>query len=785
MNCAVVDITNKRLSKRDSQASAVKALSKFPELFVANLANINSCKVQETTDAIFDNPGRDVSYGGGDSSSMKSPFARGQCTGKPSKNAGAKDTSSSNSGGGGGGGQWTAPAKTSTQSGGCAAKIASGQWHPECGGSQGQGKQQQPTQQQPAPQKQASKQSQQPQKPEQDAQTMASKGKPNTRLQQELDAYLATLYGHTRRDALPAAESVAPHDQEKHSARLHPHVHTKGREHASSAYKRIPRQERWTSYNKRADVSDAVNEGPAEASTQTSTDPVVQTPSAVPAQRMYSDMTDAEKLDAYLQRMVELSSNLASLIKYAAASSVRVPYYPPRYPPPVAAPFAEGTYTESDQNNAAVPRLAKRGGLASSASTFQPYPGPSIGSISAAGDGTDAEDGFMRWFPNLVQGSMARRQLVDAVTSPASAEGSDSASFLDMLMAGLWKLIGDPFNLYSDEPDTSVAPSPLYIPLVHGEPVLPTGPPSIPDFDIPDLDGGYTSPPHIPAPESPAPELVDPLADDSSSDVPIIISIDPIDPTDDIFPGLDVPTMTPCVQPIPQVGFNSCWGGCNHTASEIAQHEIYLQNLAKEEAAYEECLTNQSTNSSSSSSSSSSLSHGILYEPDDAGDDAWQSNPEDASGRKPRPGMSLPFIPSPIPDNYTLPSALNATELTSNDTSTPPLLPYHNKTLGELVDAILNKPAMLEAPEPIVVADDETDEDASPALTPVPSDSSDDALPLDAPTATNPLQEAADQAEEGATAPQENALKNIAEALPWLAMGHGPVVTSNLPEASV
>ena len=202
MNCAVVDITNKRLSKRDSQASAVKALSKFPELFVANLANINSCKVQETTDAIFDNPGRDVSYGGGDSSSMKSPFARGQCTGKPSKNAGAKDTSSSNSGGGGGcgggGGQWTAPAKTSTQSGGCAAKIASGQWHPECGGSQGQGKQQQPTQQQPAPQKQASKQSQQPQKPEQDAQTMASKGKPNTRLQQELDAYLATLYGHTR-----------------------------------------------------------------------------------------------------------------------------------------------------------------------------------------------------------------------------------------------------------------------------------------------------------------------------------------------------------------------------------------------------------------------------------------------------------------------------------------------------------------------------------------------------------------------------------------------------------
>ena len=104
MNCAVVDITNKSKNKRDTQASAVIALSKFPELFVANLADINSCKIQETTNAIFDDPGKDVSYSGGDSSSMKSPFAKGQCTGKPSKNAGSKNTSSSNSGSGGGGG---------------------------------------------------------------------------------------------------------------------------------------------------------------------------------------------------------------------------------------------------------------------------------------------------------------------------------------------------------------------------------------------------------------------------------------------------------------------------------------------------------------------------------------------------------------------------------------------------------------------------------------------------------------------------------------------------------
>ncbi|OSS50438.1 hypothetical protein B5807_04872 [Epicoccum nigrum] len=123
--------------------------------------------------------------------------------------------------------------------------------------------------------------------------------------------------------------------------------------------------------------------------------------------------------------------------------------------------------------------------------------------------------------------------------------------------------------------------------------------------------------------------------------------------------------------------------------------------------------------------------------------------------------MSLPQIPSPLKDNSTLPFPLDSTAappLNSTDgTPTPPLLPYQNKTLGELVDAILNHPVMLEAPEPVVV--DGTDTEGSSALTPVPPDSSDDA-----PAATNPLQ-------------------NIAGALPWLAMGHGPVVASGLPEA--
>jgi hypothetical protein len=79
-------------------------------------------------------------------------------------------------------------------------------------------------------------------------------------------------------------------------------------------------------------------------------------------------------------------------------------------------------------------------------------------------------------------------------------------------------------------------------------------------------------------------------------------------------------------------------------------------------------------------------------------------------------------------------------------------------------------------------------EDVAPGLTPVPSDSSDDLPPIDQPSEeTNPLQEAADLAEEGVTVPKEpvfidpNALETIADALPWL-MGPGPVVTSDVPE---
>ncbi|KAF2800746.1 lytic polysaccharide monooxygenase, partial [Melanomma pulvis-pyrius CBS 109.77] len=72
MNCAVVNIIGARSSKRAVQdaknaeyatASAQAALRSLPDLYVANLASINSCKTVETVDQVFDNPGADVAYG--------------------------------------------------------------------------------------------------------------------------------------------------------------------------------------------------------------------------------------------------------------------------------------------------------------------------------------------------------------------------------------------------------------------------------------------------------------------------------------------------------------------------------------------------------------------------------------------------------------------------------------------------------------------------------------------------------------------------------------------------
>ena len=756
MNCAVVDITNK--GRRDTQASAAKALSRYPELFVANLANINSCKTQETTDVIFDNPGKEVTYGNGDNAFMQPSFRIGQCTGKSSKNAGSKDTSSSDSGGGGGG-QWTPPAQSPSKPDDCATKIRDGQWHPECYGGNSRTTQQE---QRPAQQRQ-------PQQTKQNAPKPGAKKpkikKPNTAVQHKLDEYLGTLYarGLVRRSTASVADYAEHHSQKKeHSVQPHIQTHTKNCQHKATGYpsgshyhnnedldpypedgtdysnknvystqdsqhhkdpdsasNRVSRQKRWTSYVKRVDgsripiplyrrdesayyQSQASTQASTQDFTRASTETSAQTSDDPSVQTSWNDMPEPERFQAFLRRMVELSTNIASLIKYAAASTVNIPYYPPSS----AYDGTEASTAQSAQNVGAVRRHARRGVLPSTGPLVQVYPGPSVGSISAPGDATDADDGFRAWFPDLVQGLVTKRQLVDPITSEASAEAGDSINFFDALLAAFWKILGDPFNLYSDEPDTDPVPAPEpesepgseTIPLVLGEPDLYSGQNDFPDFDIPDLDGHYTFPPQILAPEPP------------------------------------IPTLLP---------------------ERIEEH-------------------------------------GTFPNPDDSEADL-PPEAEDASGRRPRPGVSLPLIPYPLSDNFTGPypanatrdaafTLLNATAPAGNDTA--PLVelqPYHNQTLGELVNETMADPDTL---GPSHIPDAPEGGDVAPGLTPVPSDSSDDLPPIDQPSdETNPLQEAADQAEEGVTVPQQpvvvdpNALESVADALPWF-MGPGPVITN-------
>ncbi|KAF2622590.1 lytic polysaccharide monooxygenase [Macroventuria anomochaeta] len=468
MNCAVVDITDQSKSKRDTQAAATKGLSKYPELSIANLANINSCKTEETTDVIFGNPGKRVAFGNGDTPSNS---------------------------GSGGSGQWTPPAQSKPQQGGdCATKIQDGYWHPECYGIPSWTTEQQ---QQPA-------QQQQPQQPKQDVPQpdakKSNKMKPNTKVEQQLDAYLATLYGRglARRNTVPAADYAENYDQKKeYSAQPHTHTHTKNCKHKTTGYppgSHYHNQEdldpypedgidhsnnkRWTSYTKRAEgprtpiqfhrgdesayyQQQASTQASAQGSAQASTQASAQTSGGTPAQKSWNDVSDCEKFEAFLRRMVELSTNMASLTKYAAASTVNIPYYTP-------------------------------------ASTYA--------SIAAT-----------------------------------NAEYAQKAS----------KAFGDPLNVYSDKPETDPVPPESEpesetIPLVLGEPDIYNGLPDFPDFDVPDLDWNYTFPPQICATHSYIAAWLH-RGDDSSSDEPsIIISIDPIDP----IVGSDPDTSTfSCVEP--------------------------------------------------------------------------------------------------------------------------------------------------------------------------------------------------------------------------------------------
>ena len=136
MNCAVVDIIGtedtKKRNTQDLQfldtstaSSAQAALSSLPDLYVANLEGINSCRTKETVDPIFDNPGADVTYGDGVvPSSAGDDESKTLCTGQGRQSSNGSPPSSSQD-----------PHNSDSQSGGSGkSKCNDGGWHPDCYG---------------------------------------------------------------------------------------------------------------------------------------------------------------------------------------------------------------------------------------------------------------------------------------------------------------------------------------------------------------------------------------------------------------------------------------------------------------------------------------------------------------------------------------------------------------------------------------------------------------------------------------------------------------------------
>ena len=64
MNCAQVEVEN-------PSSGDESRLNKLPNIWVANLDSVNDCRVPEGTDVVYPNPGEDVEYGGGESSSSQ------------------------------------------------------------------------------------------------------------------------------------------------------------------------------------------------------------------------------------------------------------------------------------------------------------------------------------------------------------------------------------------------------------------------------------------------------------------------------------------------------------------------------------------------------------------------------------------------------------------------------------------------------------------------------------------------------------------------------------------
>jgi hypothetical protein len=237
MNCAVVDVKPKgshnegrdgqpeKMSARDvarANIAAQTALSGYPPLFVANMKSINSCVTKETTDVVFDNPGKDVAFADGTSRSASASFGKSKCTGQGSKSAGSSSSSSSpptsdqlggsspgNNGQWNGGGQpqQQQPQSTSENNEKTKCDLSDGQWHPKCNGNTSGQQDMSGAKASGVAQAESTQQSPQ----QHSIQDLTTGKQPSAKVEKQLDAYLSTLYGshasNKQREAAPVQQA--------------------------------------------------------------------------------------------------------------------------------------------------------------------------------------------------------------------------------------------------------------------------------------------------------------------------------------------------------------------------------------------------------------------------------------------------------------------------------------------------------------------------------------------------------------------------------------------------
>ncbi|PZD27799.1 PGA2 domain containing protein [Pyrenophora tritici-repentis] len=319
MNCAVVNIVprgtrttsskpspSQHLTVRDTakvNAVAQAALASYSDLFVANLAGINTCVAPETHDVVFGDPGRAVQFGDNVGAASKPTFQRNACTDKGHTSAGTSSDSASSpsppsssvSSTGGDDGQWHGGDSTQQQSSTASSSIVAandGKYNPVMHAS---------TTGQKTPSPSLALQ----QNNLQAVDVQQGNKQPNAQVQKELNAYLARLYG-TKTPNKQRAACTMEADAKKDAAIS---AHT---------LPRTRRQKRWFSYqsinpeeNDTQDTSSST-QATTESDTSTTTD---ENNSVAASSPQSIDASFA----AFLQRLNSLSNSLFTLVKFTSS----------------------------------------------------------------------------------------------------------------------------------------------------------------------------------------------------------------------------------------------------------------------------------------------------------------------------------------------------------------------------------------------------------------------------------------------------------------------------------